>query len=303
MSFSRLFEGIDCKVDAYRAVFLRIKSLLIEKLKKSLASRTLCPSGRKRNLAYLEKFFDVLYYLLESGSQMKRIKELHGLSIGTFYWYLNWMIEKSILKCVYEELICSLPPTNLLIVDSFTVKSMMGSVGLGRNPTDRGRKGLKGSLICDTNRVVRGLKLGPANQHDVRLLEATIDTLPDPHPQELVSILCDSGYVGKKIRDRCRKRNFRLIVKPRKTRRTCKTGFKSHLLLKPDAELLRKKRNLIELLNGNIRRFRSLMIKWVRRIETYECLLYLGLLCISCYQTFVPHRHKKTNKIIRIKLN
>jgi len=288
MIFADLFKNIDIKNDAYAEVFKRLKPVLIQELKTSLSMRILCPSGRKRNPDLLEKFFDAMYYILETGSQTKRIKEFYGISKGTFYWYLNWMIEHSILENSYKNLVRQLPTTNLLITDSFIVKSMQGSEGLGRNPVDRGRQGMKVSLICDTDRVVRGLQIGGANQHDVKLLTKTIEDLPEPNPSELTTILGDSGYVGKRIRQECQSRNFRLIVKPRRTR---KRGKKTHILLKCDAHLLQTKRNLIELLNGNIRRFRSLMIKWFRRIETYKCFLYLGLLCISCYQIFVKNTH------------
>ena len=286
--FAKLFENINVQNGAYTEIFKRLKPLFIQKLKLALSMRTLCPSGRKRNFDLIEKFFDALYYMMESGAQTKNIKEFFGISKATFYWYLNWIIDHSFLEIIYKELIQTLPSSNLLITDSFTVKSMMGSIGLGRNPVDRGRKGLKVSLICDTDRIVRGVHIGAANQHDVRLLTDTIEDLPDSHPSELISILCDSGYVGKRIRQECREKNFRLIVKPRKTR---KKGKPSHILLKSDMELLKNNRNLIELLNGNIRRFRGLMIKWVRRIDTYQCFLYLSLLCISCYQIYVHNNY------------
>ena len=169
-----------------------------------------------------------------------------------------------------------------LITDSFVVKSMRGSKGLGRNPTDRGRKGLKASVICDVDRVVRAVHLGSANTADTNMLIQTIDKYEQP--TQMVECLCDSGYVGREVRNLCRTKNYRLIVKPRNT---SKKGKKTHILSKRDAELLRAKRNQIELLNGHIRRFKSLMIKWVRNVSTYECFLYVALLCITCYQLFV----------------
>ena len=50
-------------------------------------------------------------------------------------------------------------PILYLITDTFTVKSMDGSEGLGRSCTDRGRKGLKVSLICDQNLVTHAIHL------------------------------------------------------------------------------------------------------------------------------------------------
>ena len=130
--------------------------------------------------------------------------------------------------------------------------------------------------------MTRTAFIGSANTHDTKLLLKTLEQIPQP--EIIVTCLCDSGYVGKKLRDTCRKKNFRLVVKPRRTR---KKGGVTHILLRKDSVLLQKNRNQIELLNGHIRRFRGLMIKWVRNISTYECFLYVALLCITCYQLFV----------------
>jgi len=49
------------------------------------------------------------------------------------------------------------------------VKSIDGSQGFGRNPTDRGRKGLKVSLICDKNLVTHAVHVVGANIHDAKI--------------------------------------------------------------------------------------------------------------------------------------
>ena len=124
------------------------------------------------------------------------------------------------------------------------------------------------------------VKLGPANVHDSKLLMTTIE---NKIFSQQVKCLCDSGYVGKQLRNDCLKKNLRLIVKPRKKR----NGLPTHILLKTDREMLDKQRNLIELLNGQVRRYRGLNIKYVKRIDTYKCLLHVALLSITCYNLFV----------------
>ena len=205
-----------------------------------------------------------------------------GISKGTFYRYLKLITDNHIIQDVYNYAIENYSLRDPLITDTFTVKSMRGSEGLGRNPTDRGRQGLKVSLITDTNRVVRAVKISGANRHDSKLLVETINQMTKP--ERMVTCLCDSGYVGKQLREQCQTVNFRLVVKPRKT---VKRGRMSHILSCEDAELLRKNRNQIELLNGQIRRFRGLMIKWVRSVSIYTCFLYVALLSITCYQLYV----------------
>ena len=193
-------------------------------------------------------------------------QKIAGIPKGTFYRYIKFVSEHHIIQDIYHNAIAHYPLANLLITDTFTVKSMRGSEGLGRNPTDRERQGFKVSLIADTNRVVRAVQTSGADKHDSKILTDTIDCL------------CDAGYVGKQLRETCHTKNFRLIVKPKKT--NC-SGKMSHILSETDAELLRLKRNQIELLNGQIRRFRGLMIKWVKHIPIYTCFLYVALLSVN----------------------
>lgn len=284
MSFREIFEHINCHGDQkYQRIYELLKPRMIEAINKFLLSRHKCHTGRPITTDF-SKFLDAMFFVSESGSQFRYVKQVCGLSKSTFHRYLKIVSDHHIVEEVYEEVIKECSVSDLMITDTFTVKSMRGSVGLGSNPTDRGRKGFKVSLICDTNRVTRSVEVGGANVHDTKMLIKTIDHIP--HPEQMVTCLCDAGYVGKELKSRCHDKNFRLIVKPR---RTCKHGKMTHILLKKDSQLLKNNRNQIELLNGHIRRFRGLMIKWVRDVSIYTCLLYVALLCITCYQLYVKH--------------
>ena len=48
----------------------------------------------------------------------------------------------------------------------------------GPNPTDRGKPGTKHSILTDAEGTPLGLTLGPANRHDSKLAEATLDAVP-----------------------------------------------------------------------------------------------------------------------------
>lgn len=265
----------------FQKVFHALKPMIIEKIYDLLKNRNVRHTGRPITTDF-NKFLDALFFISESGSQFKYVQNVSGISKGTFYRYLKFFTDHQLLQNIYQSAIKYYPLIDPLITDTFTVKSMSGNEGLGRNPTDRGRKGFKVSLISDANRVVRAVQIAGANKHDSKILVDTIDQMKQP--EHMVNCLCDAGYVGKNLRDTCHSKNFRLIVKPKKTN---KKGNMSHILLRKDAELLHMKRNQIELLNGQIRRFRGLMIKWVRHMSIYLSFLYVALLSITCYQIFV----------------
>lgn len=262
----------------YLEVFKGLKPLIITKIQDVLISRRIKQTGRPITTNF-DRFLDALFFLCDSGAQSHYVKEHYGISKGTFYRYLKLITEYHILEDLYHEIIKNIPIVEPLITDTFTVKSMRGNDGLGRNPTDRGRKGLKVSIICDTNRVSRTVHIGGANTHDSKMLINTIDSFPIQ--KRPIKCLCDAGYVGKQLAIDCMDKNLRLIVKPKKVG---KKGKISHHIDLIDQDMLKKHRNQIELLNGNIRRFRGLMIKWVTTITSYRCFLYVSLLSIACYQ-------------------
>jgi hypothetical protein len=60
----------------------------------------------------------------------------------------------------------------------------------GHNPTDRGKQGVKRSLLTEGHGVPVGLVIDGANRHDMKLARATLDSLvverpeaPADHPQ------------------------------------------------------------------------------------------------------------------------
>lgn len=53
-----------------------------------------------------------------------------------------------------------------------------GGAQTGPNPTDRGKPGTKHSALTDAEGTPLGLTLGPANRHDSKLAEATLDAVP-----------------------------------------------------------------------------------------------------------------------------
>lgn len=272
MDFSTLFINFKCdSKDKMYSIFQRIKPLII--IDFLILNRN-SPAGRPIKID-----FDLLLDAFESGSQFKYVKH-YGISKTTFYRYLKILSDNQIVEQIYYQMIQFQDQNSIIecprITDTMSVKSMRGSVGLGRNPTDRGRKALKISLICDLDRVTKCVHIGACNIHDSQMLIRTLDNIRSP--LSMVDCLCDSGYVGKNLKKYCEKKNHNLIVKPRRTRNK---SLMTHTLSELDMGHLNKFRNRIELLNQNIRRYRSL---WVQNVSIYKCFLFIVLLCISSYQ-------------------
>ena len=63
-------------------------------------------------------------------------------------------------------------------MDGAMTKAPFGGGGAGPNPTDRGKFGVKRSVLTEANGVPVGLAVAGANRHDMKLLWATVEAIP-----------------------------------------------------------------------------------------------------------------------------
>ncbi len=80
-------------------------------------------------------------------------------------------------------------------VDCCITKAPCGGEKAGRSPVDRGKQGIKRSVVVDAEGIPLGVASAPANRHDSPLLAPTLDVLEALGlPPEPVSVHLDRGY-------------------------------------------------------------------------------------------------------------
>jgi hypothetical protein len=144
-------------------------------------------------------------------------------------------------------------------------KTMRGIASFGHT-TQGTFFGLKLHLVSDLNRNVLALQFTTANVDDRDVVE--------PLTKGLMGIfVADAGYVSKKLEQRFRKNNGRMIyIQPRKNMKKLVTKLQ-HLLMKT--------RSLIELNFRNLKMFYGLISSLPRSVDgymanyTYSLLAYL----------------------------
>jgi hypothetical protein len=180
MNIIDLFNNFDYSTKRkYFETFRCVKPLILQKFQEIIHNNRTHQTGRPIT-TNLETIIDAIDYLCESGSQFHYVNDLFHIPKSTFYRYFKLITQFKLFEQVYQQIIAKETLPHTLITDTFIVKSTRGSIGLGRNPTDRGRKGLKVSLICDPTRITYAVHLSPANIHDSKLLIPTIRKLPVP---------------------------------------------------------------------------------------------------------------------------
>lgn len=89
-----------------------------------------------------------------------------------------------------------------IIVDGCITKAPGGGECAGRSPVDRGKQGMKRSLMTNACCVPLGRVLAAACRHDSPLLAGTLDKLADLGPlSDDIRVHLDAGYDSQVTRD------------------------------------------------------------------------------------------------------
>ena len=106
-----------------------------------------------------------------------------------------------------------------LAMDGAMTKAPLGGGKTGPNPTDRGKSGVKRSLLTEGHGVPIGLAVEGANRHDMKLARATVETLmvarPAPTTSDPQGMCLDAGYDYDEVYAILREFGFTAHVRPR----------------------------------------------------------------------------------------
>ena len=98
-------------------------------------------------------------------------------------------------------------------------KSPVGRGKDGANPTDRGKEGVKRSLLTEGHGVPIGLAVAGANRHDMKLVRETMESIvverPEPTPEQPQGMCLDKGYDYGEVRDTLREFGFTAHIRSR----------------------------------------------------------------------------------------
>ena len=147
----------------------------------------------------------------------------------------------------------------------------MGGKKTGKNPTDRGKKGVKRSLLVEAAGIPVGLAVEGANRNDMKMVEATLDSIPEaaerpePTAEQPQGMCLDKGYDYDEVRALVEEFGFTAHIKARgeeaqQIKR--KAGYKA-------------RRWVVERTHSWMNRFRGVLIRWSKKAENYIALLHM----------------------------
>lgn len=157
-------------------------------------------TGRKREDA--RKILDGLIFCFRTGCQWNHLPTVYGDDATLHRTFQRWvqigLVEKiwSLLVAECEELGQVDWPWQA--VDTAMGKARGGGDEVGPNPTDRAKNGTKRSLLVEAAGGPLSVVVAPANVHDTKLPEATIEAIvverPKPSPKQPPTLCLDKAY-------------------------------------------------------------------------------------------------------------
>ena len=174
--------------------------------------------------------------------------------------------------------------------DGAITKAPLGGQATGPNPTDRGKKGTKRSLLTDGNGIPLAISVAGANAPACTVL---IDTLRavvvEPPIQDTLQHLCldkgyDYGFVEEIALD--------LYIR----RLATNFGYTPHIRArgeekKDKQEGKKPRRWVVEQTHSWINRFQRLLVRWEKKQANYLAFLQLVAFLIIYNQTPFPDEH------------
>ena len=152
-------------------------------------------------------------------------------------------------------------------MDGVMTKAPFGGAATGPNPTDRGKRGTKRSLLVDGAGAPLAVVVDGANRNDMKLVAATLDgiVIARPDPAEAEQHLClDAGYDAGAVRSATTERGYTAHIRRRADERA-----EPH----PDGKA---RRWVVECAHSWLNRSRRLLVRWEKKVENYRAFIHLA---------------------------
>ncbi|WP_192805327.1 IS5 family transposase [Noviherbaspirillum aerium] len=190
-------------------------------------------------------------------SAYRRFREWVDAGVFATFWRLG-LLEYDELKGI---------DWSWLALDGTMTKAPLGGKKTGPNPCDRGKGGVKRSLLTEAHGVPLALEVAAANRHDMKLVSATLAHMmcAQPDGRRRSNLCLDMGYDYEEVRQIVDIAGFEPVILGRREEQENK---KQHGA--------RARRWVVERTHSWLNRFRRLLVRWEKREDTYLAMLQLA---------------------------
>ena len=240
-----------------------IRNAIAHAIHEYEAKRERSRQGRHRKLS-VSYMLERIFYVCKTGCQWSQL-EVPQSSYKTVYHYFNLWSKAHIFENVFYEAIRAKQPIGgAVIADTSFVKNVFGKDVTGRNPTDRGRKATKVSLLTDHRGTPLCSVFHKANKSDALTLKHLLDThtRKTNQLQAYDTLLADKGYDSATCRTTCQVRQLVPNIPKRGTRDTTQGRY------------------VIEQTFGILDQFRRIRVRYEKLIRNFKSFHFIAMLSI-----------------------
>ena len=255
----------------------RISDTLWERLSPHLPAHTpkVHPLGCHRRRVPDRQVLDGIFFVLRTGCQWKALSTTGICSSSTAHSRFQAWVQAGVFARLWDEALHDYEDFigldfDWMALDGSLHKAPLGGEKTGPNPTDRGKGGVKRSLLTEARGIPVGLVLDGANRHDMKRTESTLASLPPAaeaaRQAHLASgaaqgLCLDAGYDYAQVREVVASFGYTAHIRPRgEEAQAKKAGQKA-------------RRWVVERTHSWLNWFRHLLIRWAKKPENYLAML------------------------------
>jgi putative transposase len=253
----------------------RLPEVLWAKMEPLLPPRPRHPLGCHNPRVPDRAAMDAIFFVLRTGCQWNALKETRICSSSSAHRRFQEWIQADVFAAFWREGLLAYDALNRidwtwLALDGAMGKAPLGGDKTGRNPTDRGKRGVKRSVLTDGRGVPLAAVIDGANRNDHKLMRQTIEAIPverpQPTPEQPQNLCLDKGYDYDEPCALAKEFGFTLHLRTRGE----EIAAKQHAQVKA-------RRWVVERTHSWLHRFRAILIRWSKKPANY-----LGLLHLTC---------------------
>lgn len=172
-----------------------------------------------------------IFFIMTTGSQWRCLPDYYGKKSTVHGRFMIWSrtgVFKAILDKSIDVALKKSGDPQAFFSDTSSVKAPFATFG-GKNPTDRGKRGVKKGIVIDTNKVILSILVDAANTHDSKLYTPHIPTIKKFTNDKPKVFVTDSAGDAAQLRKQFSKDNMALhasnnIRRNKKKRKTTTGG-------------------------------------------------------------------------------
>lgn len=241
------------------------------------------PRGRKR--ADPRKMLAGIIFRMRTGCHWNKMPKELGDDSTIHRTFQRWQ-QLGVFEEIWAELVKNCEELDGVewewqSADGSMGKARMGGDKIGPNPTDRGKRGVKRSVLVDAEGGPLSVAIAGANVHDAKLLGPTLEAIVVDRPpvsDEAPQNLClDKGYDNPTGRKAAAEHGYTPHIRRIGEEKNFRLGKSRH---KP-------RRWVVERTLAWLSKCRALLIRWDKKASNY-----LGLLQLACALLWYRRLHR-----------